>query len=115
MEQIKKHLKSVIVPHLPKNSEATLRECNYFYLDITGKITGDPHRPNKHAKSIEITISKEKLDDYLEGPKSSQKSFDERLIEYIKTKTANFNPDHDTPYDRSPPVERWPVPFGMTY
>lgn len=107
---IKEYLKSIITPHLPKNYNAQLRECLDFCLDVSGKITGDDDRPHKSARPIEITASKEKLEDYAQGPKSSQKSFDERLIKYIKTKTENFNPNHDVPPDRSIPVERWPIP-----
>ena len=112
---IKTNLENLIVPHLPKNYKAKLRECDYFCLDVSGKITTDQNRPNKPAKPIEITISKEKLDDYAEAPKSSKKSFDQRLIEYIKTKTANFKPDHEVPYDQSVPAEKWHILVEMTY
>ena len=113
----KKYLESIIVPYLPNNyeHETELREYRDFHLEVSGKITGDPKRPNKPAKLIKIIIPKEKIDDYFEAPESSQKSFDEKLIKYIKTKSVNFNPDHGESYDRDTPIEEWLVPFGMTY
>ncbi len=115
MTKIKEHFKNIIIPYLPKGSEPEIQDERDFRLDVTGTVTSDQDRPNKPTKTITIIISRETLSDYLAASQSSQKTFDAKLIRYIKTQVASFSPDHNRPRSQGPPVEQWFVPFGMTY
>ncbi len=116
MEHTKEHFTNLITPYLPKNSIPHPQDkIDEYCLIVTGKLNSDESRPSKPAKTIRIIISLDTVEDYSEAPKSSQEAFDEKLINFVKTKVYNYNPEHDEKLGQLPPVEIWHVPFGITY
>ena len=81
-------------------------------INISWKIGTDPTRPNKRAKKIRIRIGEENIEDYLALSNSKQASADTSFVNCIQEKYRNFNPEHDTPYGQSTPIEEWILRLG---
>jgi hypothetical protein len=74
---------------------------------VSWKLGTDPGRPNKSSKIIQIKISEEALHDYLYSTDFSRA--EKLLYQFVSTNARSFNPEHDSPYLSTPPVEVWKV------
>jgi len=77
-------------------------------IRIRWPLGGDPQRPYKSSRIIELRVSSEVLDDYLGRDKESDRAFD-AILDFVRVKLENFDPEHATPYGLTPPVEVWGV------
>lgn len=78
-----------------------------YAANIYWKLGNDRARPNKPSRIIQVIISGEAIDDSQYD--SRRDNMRERFVKYITSKNNQFNPEHDEPYGKSPPVEEWLV------
>jgi hypothetical protein len=114
MKAIKEHWLDIIMKSFSKDAGVYLHDIEEFCLDVDWKLKNDPTRPNKRSKKLRIIISIENLDDYRDANSGAKNGFDDKLLTFVEKTLAQFDPDHDAPYDRTPPVETVHVPFGVT-
>jgi len=115
MKAIKEHWIGIIKEYFPKEVELFLHPIQDFCLDVYWKLRNDPSRPNKVSKKLRLIISEETIEDYRGTNDGAKKNYDRKLIEFVERTMTNFEPDHDTPYGQTTPVETVHVPFGITY
>lgn len=115
MKAIKEHWIGIIKEYFPKEVELFLHPIQDFCLDVDWKLKNDPNRPNKRSKKLRLIISEETIEDYRDANDDAKKSYDQKLKKFVEKTMAHFEPDHDTPYGRTAPVETIHVPFGITY
>lgn len=115
MKAIKEHWIGIIKEYFPKEVELFLHPIQDFCLDVDWKLKNDPSRPNKRSKKLKLIISEETIEDYRDANDGAKKGYDQKLKKFVERTMANFEPDHDTPYGRTTPVETVHVPFGITY
>jgi hypothetical protein len=82
-------------------------------LIVDWRLDTDLERPNKRSKSIGISISREAVEDYVESSRRRQEAADARLTQYLETRLEQFDPEHSTPREVTPPREWWLVSTGM--
>ena len=67
-------------------------------------------RPNKRSRPIETILTREVLDDYEDAPRDEDRAdMDRRIVEYVTTRLASFNPKHDLRREQLVPAEEWVV------
>jgi hypothetical protein len=116
MKKIKEHWISLIKTRTPQNASFFLHELQDFCLDIDWKLGTDKSRPNKRSKKIRLIIPEETIEDYFNIVNDDHKTtFDQKLISFITATIDTFDPEHDTPYGASTPIETIHLPFGVTY
>lgn len=115
MKAIKEHWIGIIKEYFPKEVELFLHPIQDFCLDVVWKLKNDPNRPNKKSKKLRLIISEETIDDCRDANDDPKKSYDQKLKKFVEKTMAHFEPDHDTPYGRTTPVETIHVPFGIIY
>lgn len=84
----------------------------YGYLaNIHWKLNNDKNRPNKPSRIILIVISGEAIEDSDYDKRHAV--VQERFQKFINEKVKHFNPEHDEPYGKAPPIEEWIVDTGL--
>lgn len=74
---------------------------------VNWNIMDDLDRPNKRSKTINISFSREAIEDYQDSSAARKCEADNRLQSYITAQLAQFNPNHQAPEGQVPPVETW--------
>ncbi len=80
---------------------------NPIALRISWPLGDDPERPNKHSKNIRLTISEEATRTYDSVGEARQEDADERILEHVRARLAQFDPDNPNPQSAVPPEEVW--------
>jgi len=104
----------IIMTLMPENAEILLNEYGEHYsASIFWKLNNNSSRPNKRSKTIAIIISREFVEDINEMPEDLRKSTYQTLEDLIKSHLASFKADHDTPWNKPGPVEKWVITSEM--
>jgi hypothetical protein len=80
-----------------------------LYLRISWHLNDDPLRPNKRSRNILLRIPEEVLEDHLYVDDPRRHEAEQRLAEFVRARLKTFNPQHDTPANKTPPREEWRV------
>jgi len=115
MKAIKEHWIDIIKDYFPQEGELFLHPIRDFCLDVNWKLKNDPNRPNKRSKKLRLIISEETIEDYRDANDGPKNNYDQKLKIFVDEIMAHFEPEHDTPYGRTTPIETIHVPFGITY
>ena len=116
MDEIKKHWFDIIKEYFPIGADLFLNPTkDDFCLDVGWKLKNDQNRPNKKSRKLRLIIPEETIEDYREAADGSKRSYDQKLILFMKKTMNNFEPDHNTPYGQPRPVETVLVTFGITH
>jgi hypothetical protein len=106
-----KHFESILRPLFSKDADFRYVQSrgNELVYMVDWKIPTEG-RPNKHSRPIEIFFADDFIEDYRDAPNQSDRDrMDARIAEFVKTKLASFNPDHDFPRHQPVPAERWSI------
>ena len=85
---------ALFVPYPPRLS---------FLIDWTLP-TSD--RPNRRSKRVHLWIAPDVLDVYTAAPQR-RRVIDSRLVGFVQTRLAMFDPEHLKPVSECPPLDRW--------
>ncbi len=100
----------LITPFFPANAWIVSRFSDGgHFIQIDWKLENDPRRPNKRSRKIQITISEEAIDDYLDKNKMDRELSDIKLTELITERYKHFNPDHDAGTSSAVSTEKWRI------
>lgn len=80
-----------------------------FFVSVAWRLNDDPDRPNKMSKTISIHVTHEAAQDFASAPEHIQAQVSSRIDRFLRTNLASFDPRHDTPRDKAPPVVRWDI------
>lgn len=70
----------LLTPVFPVGAEFNTQEISGNYrLSVFWKLESDPERPNKPSKTIQVIISKEVIDDYVNKSENHRRADDEKL------------------------------------
>lgn len=115
MDEIKEHWFDIIKGYFPEGADLFSNPTkDQFCLDVSWKLKNDQNRPNKRSTILRLIISEEIIEDYRDAGNSSKRSYDQRLIEFVKDTMNHFEPNHNTPYGQPRPVETVYIPFDIT-
>ena len=78
-----------------------------FNVNVSWTLDDDPDRPNKMSKTISISLSHEAAQDFASASVASQASGYKRVASFLSERLAEFDPQHNAPKHKSPPVEQW--------
>lgn len=107
-EDIEKRFATILMPLFP--IEATYVRVTAqgdLSFSISWKLKNDLARPNKRSRYIILVIPEEYLEDYRDGSQHERVARETRIIEFVKERLKQFNPDHTTPYGQPVPEEKW--------
>jgi hypothetical protein len=76
-------------------------------IQIDWKLGNDSHQSSKRSRKIQIIISEEAVEGYLNHNKQDRELSDNRLKKLIFERYDRFNPDHDAHTIKSVPTEKW--------
>ena len=82
---------------------------NSLNVGVSWQLNDDPERPNKMSKTISICVSHEAVQDFASASAANQGAAYRRVSEFLSTKLAQFDPQHNAPRHESPPVEKWVI------
>jgi len=107
--ELKNHWKSLLQTVFQDGTDFDVvdPDASYFRAKVRWKVGTDPDRPNKMSKTIIITVPREAASDYANKNDDQRRSDDTKLREFVKSKLANHDPDHDNPKDSKPPKVEW--------
>jgi len=95
----------IIKPLLPTNAwiAPQLADGDYI-IKIDWNLKNDPDQLNKRSRKIEIIITEEVIDDYLNKNHAERASSDIKMKQWISERYNHFTFDHgaDTSYSKSP-------------
>ncbi len=98
----------IITPLFPTNAWIVSRlDDGDHLIQIDWKLGNDPQQPNKRSRKIELIISEEAIDDYLDKNKDERELSDLKLEQWVSERYRHFNPDHAAHTSRSVSTERW--------
>jgi hypothetical protein len=107
-EDLLDYLVRIITPLFPANSwiVASLSGGNHL-IQIDWNLSNDLRQSNKRSRKIQIIISEEAVEGYLNHEKQDRALYDNRLKKLICERFGRFNPDHDASTNKYAPMERW--------
>jgi hypothetical protein len=98
----------LIKPLFPMNAWIVSRLSDDDYLiQVDWNLENEPRRPNKRSKKIQITISSEAIEDYLDKNKKDREVSDVAMKKLILERYNNVNPDRNANGNQSGSVEKW--------
>src|SRR5262245_21510399 len=63
-------------------------------------------RPKRRSKRIHLWVCTDVLDVYASSP-GRRRSLDSRIVGFVQTRLAMFDPEHTTRASDLPPLDRW--------
>jgi len=82
----------MIKPFFPANAWIVARYAGDDHIiEIDWKLDDDQGRPNRRSRKIQITISEEAIDDYLDKDKKERELFEISLKKLIHERYSHFN------------------------
>ena len=106
--ELRNHWKSLLQPVFPAGTIFDVDpNTSDFRAEVRWKVGTDPDRPNKMSKTIFIIVPREAASDYANKNDAQRQSDDIKLLEFVKSKLVNHDPDHDNPKDMKPPKVEW--------
>ena len=98
---------------VPANAEIetlTPSGFNDMVYRVCWNLDDDPARPNKKSKTIAVHVPYEMAQDLPNISTDERSQVSNRLLQFLATKYAEFDPSQNTERNTPPPVERWVVP-----
>lgn len=109
-QELQRHWSDLIRPLFKHGTDLRVRDSiDHYELVVSWRLGTDPSRLSKRSKRIRIIVTEEAVEDYQEKSKQKQKNDDYKLVEFIKSKLENFEPNHDKPIEVGPPEVEWIV------
>jgi len=105
-EQILQAVTEVMPPNVEVRVEPGRKE---FKVRVSWKLNDDPERPNKTSKILLICVSHEAVEDYATASCIEQEAAYRRIVTFLSAKLATFDPQHNEPIYKAPPVVRWVI------
>ena len=106
----REHLRAVSARSFsPETRVLAIDGLQNLELVISWRLGTDPQRPAKRSKTIRLTIEAEAVEDYAAAPPGQRQLADARLEQHLAQRLRQFEPDHQTPLGREPPIERWVI------
>ena len=107
--ELRNHWQSLLQPLFPDGAKIKVPnpEASDFLAKVFWSIESDPDRPNKMSKTIRIIVTDEAESDYLNKNDAQQQSDDMKLQEFIESRLAIHDPNHDNPREIDPPEVEW--------
>lgn len=103
-------LVQIIASVMPADAEINeMPADDSFALEVRWRLNNDPDRPNKKSKTIRISVSREAATDFADLSDANQVAAYERIAQFLATKLARYDPNHNAPKYEPPPVEVWLV------
>jgi hypothetical protein len=98
----------LIKPLFPMNAwiVSRLSDDDYF-IQIDWNLENEPRQPNKRSKKIQITISAEAIEDYLDKNKKDREESDLTMKKMIMERYKRTRPDRNAPASQSASTEKW--------
>ncbi len=105
---LRDHWESLLLPVFPDGTDFNIAaNASDFRAEVRWKVGTDPDRPNKMSKTIYIVVEVETAHDYENKTDAQRKADDGKLRDFVVSKLANHDPDHDTPKAAPPPTVEW--------
>jgi hypothetical protein len=107
-QKLKDHWSNLIRPLFKHDVYFQIKDFkDHFEVEVFWELDTDPSRPRKPSKTIQIIVPWETVLDYQNKSDGRQKNDDKKLIQFIKSKLENFEPNHANPMSVPPPEVRW--------
>lgn len=107
---------NIIRQIMPTDAEIQVVSSAFdFDVDVFWKLRDNPKRPNKMSKKISIHISHAAVRDYTSASERDQAVAYRRVNSFLSQKLANFDPKHNAPRHKSPPVEQWFIDTNLIF
>ena len=105
----------LLKPIFPPNAEFRSYVSGDYYIEVGWKLCNAPDQLNKssHSRKIQLKITEEAVEDYLQNDPDQRARADNKLKSFVEKKYSEFNPDHNVPPYKSPPVETWVIKTGL--
>jgi hypothetical protein len=98
----------LIKPLFPINAWIVSRLSDDDYLiQIDWNLENEPRRPNKRSKKIQITISADAIENYLDKNKKDREVSDGTLKKLILERYNHVSPDRNTHATQAASTEKW--------
>jgi len=98
----------LIKPLFPMNAwiVSSLSDDDYL-IQIDWNLEKEPRRPNNRSKKIQITISAEAIEDYLDKSKKEREVSDRAMEKLILERYKHVSPDRNAHSTQSASTEKW--------
>ena len=98
----------LIKPLFPMNAwiVSSLSDDDYL-IQIDWNLANEPRRPNNRSKKIQITISAEAIEDYLDKSKKEREVSDSAMKKLISQRYNHVSPDRNARTAQSASTEKW--------
>lgn len=111
---LEKQTFQAIKASMPANANIhAVRGIKPLKVVVSWQLNDDPERPNKMSKTISISVSHEAVQDFARASATQQVAAYNRVLAFLKTKLAQFDPQHNIPRHESPPIEQWFITSGV--
>ena len=77
------------------------------WMKVRWKIRGDPRRPEKPARGVNIYFTREFCKSYQGLNQTQQSEWDDGVRRFLSSRYASFVPDHNAPHGAPVPEESW--------
>ncbi len=106
--ELKDHWASLLRPVFPDGTDFDIDlGASDFRAKARWKVGTDLDRPNKMSKTIFIIVPVETARDYENKSDTQRQADDGKLRDFVVSKLANHDPDHDTQKGEPPPTVKW--------
>ena len=99
-----------VVPKQAEIEELPSSGFNFLIYRVCWNLGDDPARPHKKSKMISVEVPYEMIQDLPNMPATKRAQVSGRVLEFLASKYAVFEPSHNVGRDKSQPVERWIIP-----
>jgi len=106
-EDLLDHWVRLIKPFFPENAWIASRYAGDDHIiEIDWKLNDDPKRSKRRSRKIQITISSEAIEDYLDKNKKERELFEILLKKLIHERYIHASPDQQDHADSSAPMDK---------
>ncbi len=98
----------IISPIFPANAwiASSLSRGDYL-IQIDWKIEDEPHKRNKRSRKIQIVVTEQAIDDYLDKSKDERAESDAKIVDWISNRYRRFRRDQEDMPSHAVSAERW--------
>ena len=102
------HWGSLLRPIFPDGTDFDIdANTSDFRAKVRWEVGTDPSRPHKMSKTIFVVVAVETARDYENKTDAQQQADDGKLRDFVESKFASHDPDHDTQKGEPPPAVVW--------
>ncbi len=105
---LRNHWENLLRPVFPAGARFDIdANASDFRAKVRWQVGTDPSRPHKMSKTIFVVVPVETASEYENKTDAQRQADDGKLRDFVESKLASHDPDHDNPKDVIPPEVEW--------